>query len=164
MSYWKIYRKTQAEVRALACDTDSTSEEENDNISILHHDDDDGTPTDLHDHDDAICDRDVTSRQSEKESTTSDCHDPTNLEYTSPDTDIAFSESESEESADSRPDLHEKLASWAVTNKITRAAATELLSILREDGLDLPKDPRTLMKTPRTVTDIIDKCVDSIYT
>lgn len=51
----------------------------------------------------------------------------------------------------------EKLASWCSKNKQTRKSTNELLALLREDGLPLPKDSRTLQKTPRSIT-VEEKC------
>ena len=51
----------------------------------------------------------------------------------------------------------EELASWATKNQLSRSALGDLLSILRREGHDLPKDPRTLLGTPRSIN-IIDKC------
>ncbi|XP_057291715.1 uncharacterized protein LOC130656398 [Hydractinia symbiolongicarpus] len=47
--------------------------------------------------------------------------------------------------------LSEELASWAVRNRVTRNSVNELLDILRKNGHTLPKDSRTLLKTPRNV-------------
>jgi len=46
----------------------------------------------------------------------------------------------------------DQLREWAIRNKISHVALSELLSILKEiPGLDnIPKDPRTFLKTPRT--------------
>ena len=48
-------------------------------------------------------------------------------------------------------DFSEDLASWASRNKLTRSTLWELLQLLRKEGHDLPKDPRTLLCTPRTI-------------
>lgn len=49
-------------------------------------------------------------------------------------------------------DLKEKIISWAVKHAITKRALNDLLSILITFGFDmLPKDSRTLMKTPKRV-------------
>ena len=45
------------------------------------------------------------------------------------------------------PELKGRLAEWAAKSNISHRALSELLSILRHGGLDLPKDPRTLMST-----------------
>lgn len=42
-------------------------------------------------------------------------------------------------------------------NKCKKSAANELFVILRKQGLQLPKDARTLLKTPRTV-EVVEKC------
>ena len=53
--------------------------------------------------------------------------------------------------------LFQKLTACSIRNRWTRASVNELLDILREEGFELPKDARTLLKTPRIV-DIIQKC------
>jgi hypothetical protein len=48
--------------------------------------------------------------------------------------------------------LGEDIAAWATKNKITRTSLGSLLVILKKHGHDeIPKDPRTLLHTPRTV-------------
>ena len=47
--------------------------------------------------------------------------------------------------------LHKKLAQCATRNRWTRSSVNELLSILRENDSSLPKDARTLLKTPRKI-------------
>jgi hypothetical protein len=49
------------------------------------------------------------------------------------------------------------LAKWVVDSHTTREHCNSLLSLLRNEGLDLPKDQRTLIKTPRSVT-VYEKC------
>lgn len=45
-----------------------------------------------------------------------------------------------------------KLRKWAVQNNISLMALTTLLKILREEGhTELPKDSRTLLRTPKKV-------------
>lgn len=49
-----------------------------------------------------------------------------------------------------------ELTDWAISHKLTLASVTNLLTILRSHGMtDLPKDARTLLKTP-SATDIIE--------
>ena len=56
------------------------------------------------------------------------------------------------------PSLSEDIASWAVKHQITRSALTELLSALHKHGHeDIPKDARTLLRTPRNVPSV-EKC------
>ena len=49
--------------------------------------------------------------------------------------------------------LRQKLTIWATTNSCTRTCVAELLAILHKHGHGdkLPKDPRTLLQTPRKV-------------
>ena len=44
--------------------------------------------------------------------------------------------------------LSQELANWATSNALTRKAVNEMLDILRRNGHCLPKDQRTLLKTP----------------
>ena len=54
--------------------------------------------------------------------------------------------------------LRKNLTSWAVKSDCTRESLDALLGHLREYLLELPKDSRTLRKTPRGF-DCIEKCV-----
>jgi hypothetical protein len=55
------------------------------------------------------------------------------------------------EDVSSELDIRDKLANWSVKHNVTQVATTELLHILGKDSdFDLPKDARTLLKTPRT--------------
>lgn len=66
--------------------------------------------------------------------------------------------SDNEFSNFSQNDLQVSLAAWATRNRCTQVCVTELLAILRLNGhSELPKDPRTLLKTPRNVT-VAQKC------
>ena len=48
--------------------------------------------------------------------------------------------------------LYEKLAEWVVINQTLHTATNQLLCLLRNSGhLELPKDVRTLLKTPRNI-------------
>lgn len=44
--------------------------------------------------------------------------------------------------------FQEKLASWATRSKCGRSQINDLHGILTDEGLDVPKDSRTLLKTP----------------
>ena len=48
-------------------------------------------------------------------------------------------------------DLKTSLREWAVKHGITKCALKDLLLILNNSGCSLPKDPRTVCKTPRIV-------------
>ena len=69
----------------------------------------------------------------------------------------SLEEKDENASQDSSQELEIDLAVWATKNKCTRSALNELLAILRKQGLRLPKDARTLLRTPRTV-DVVEKC------
>lgn len=47
--------------------------------------------------------------------------------------------------------LKEKIVDWATKNKLTRSCLDELLVVLKSEGLQVPKDARTLLQTPKTV-------------
>lgn len=49
--------------------------------------------------------------------------------------------------------LGENIGVWAAQLGIARDNVTELLKILREKGVDVPADARTVLKTPRSVSD-----------
>ena len=51
-------------------------------------------------------------------------------------------------------EIHDKLANWAGTFNVTHAALSALLCILCNYFPNLPKDARTLLKTPRAVNTI----------
>lgn len=84
----------------------------------------------------------------------------------SSDTVIEYSDSEKELSSDSEMEVdadveaisfEDDLRKWASKNKVTNRAGNELMSILRKQGHLLPKDFRTLRKTPNQ-NSTIDKC------
>ena len=52
--------------------------------------------------------------------------------------------------------LPQNLANWVSKHEITREATNELLSLLLKHGMDVPKDKRTLCKTPRNI-EVVDK-------
>lgn len=49
----------------------------------------------------------------------------------------------------SETSLPEQLSSWAINHNISHVAVSQLLGILRGQNLNVPKDARTLLKTPR---------------
>lgn len=54
------------------------------------------------------------------------------------------------EKKENEPDISEKIRNWAIMHNITTRALRELLLILITFGLvTLPKDPRTLLQTPK---------------
>lgn len=64
--------------------------------------------------------------------------------------------SEYEHNAQIKINLSNELRQWALQNKITLAALSQLLKLLNQVGIEnLPLDVRTVLKTPRT-TEIVD--------
>ena len=59
--------------------------------------------------------------------------------------------------AQGNSEISEELVNWATKHGCSRSALNEMLEMLRRHGHRLPKDARTLLKTPRTVTSV-DKC------
>ncbi len=64
--------------------------------------------------------------------------------------------SSSDESTNSyKLPLKNQIATWATNHNITHQALNELITILREEGCELPKDARTVLHTP-TSCNLID--------
>lgn len=49
-------------------------------------------------------------------------------------------------------DLQDEIAKWSTDHKITHAAQSDLLKILRENHPELPKHPRTILGTNTNYT------------
>lgn len=61
-------------------------------------------------------------------------------------------EKEKNYEAQDAENIHEKLGNWAIQHNITTIALRDLLTILISFGfVCLPKDPRTLLKTPKNI-------------
>lgn len=147
MSYLKNWRKYRAEAEAVAKSTDdelssNSNQDRHFEINAEHEDD-------------------ITNNS---ESQNSDVNEV----IVTSDQDSFFSDSSEEtasnfeESFENVPsfqsqELEQDLALWATKNKCTRSALNDLLVILRKQGHRLPKDARTLLRTPRTV-EIVEKC------
>lgn len=58
--------------------------------------------------------------------------------------------------------LSNSLREWAVQHQIPNASLSDLLGILRKSHPDLPKYPRTLLKTKINYT-ILNKCGGEYY-
>jgi len=63
--------------------------------------------------------------------------------------DVTDSFDDSDNSENDSNCVRARIAASATTFNISQIALAALLSILRQSGLDLPKDPRTLQGTPR---------------
>ena len=89
--------------------------------------------------------------------TASDSDDYDSEECNSEEYSIISSDSDNDGSLDSvaddsRTDLKSKLAQWCIDYSVKNDASTALLHILRDNGhMELPKDSRTLKKTPRDI-------------
>ena len=79
--------------------------------------------------------------------------DEISSDYMWNESDVSDSFDDSEDESDSNC-VRARIAAWATTFNISQLALAALLSILRQSGLDLPKDPRTLRGTPRNAADI----------
>lgn len=156
MDYHRNWRKYHAEVDALAETSDShqdfslhSTDHENfeDQFSGNQEHEDRSTGVGDHESDNAInSDREDMYMQ-ERWSTDSFDSNNSDENVTSDDNDMQ----------EQIPDLAAELAGWATSSECTRSSLDALLEILRKQGLRLPKDSRTLLKTPRSIN-TIKKC------
>ena len=70
---------------------------------------------------------------------------------------ISSSDDEAQLYSEGSSSFQTDLAQFMVTENLTRRGRDRLLDILRKQGLDLPKDSRTLLKTPRVVQ-VSERC------
>ncbi|ELT88655.1 hypothetical protein CAPTEDRAFT_132376 [Capitella teleta] len=56
-----------------------------------------------------------------------------------------------------------KLRNWATKTHQTRESINEMLSIFRDEGYKLPKDARTLLRTPRSISTVSLCCGSYSY-
>ena len=61
--------------------------------------------------------------------------------------DFVFESSDTDVPSDNGEEIKSKLAAWAVKHKITRDCLNDLMFILSNEGYELPKDARTLLRT-----------------
>ncbi|KAB0790543.1 hypothetical protein PPYR_05331 [Photinus pyralis] len=60
--------------------------------------------------------------------------------------------------------LIEQLSDWAIIHNIDHFALSDLLRILNQTiDINLPKDPRTILKTPRNTGSLIEKVEPGVY-
>ena len=64
--------------------------------------------------------------------------------------------------SESEPGLEQRIAQWAINNSCTRSTVNEILGIFRWLGHRVPKDARTILKTPVSV--IVTENCDGQYT
>jgi hypothetical protein len=62
-----------------------------------------------------------------------------------------------QDAEESGTSLQSDLAQWVVDTQLTRESCNKLLCLLRNHGCQMPKDKRTLLKTPRSVN-FSEKC------
>ena len=75
--------------------------------------------------------------------------------FSSTDSDTDATDNESKDSVKNR------LAEWAILFNIPHLALSSLLCILRDADLNVPKDPRTLLRTPRhTDVKVAKVCIE----
>ena len=141
MAYYKNWRKRHAEVRALAFE-DSTSSEETCVIQRTQCSEDEvaSLAPSADDLDEFMI---VSDYYAEESSDTDSEFDNVNLR--------------NDPAVETVPDLSEELAACATRNSFRRCAVNELLDMLRRQGHRLPKDARTLLQTPKKVASI-EKC------
>lgn len=147
MAYHKTWRRCRTEVLALAAH--SSSDEGNEVIEGVHHSPsaDASSTSSAH-----TGGSDIESDHSSSSSDTLESDFSSNLEeYES------SGVSDIEVDINDTPNLGDRLRKLVTENNLTRACVNELLAIFRQEGHELPKDARTLLKTPRSVI-ISQKC------
>ncbi|XP_022111442.1 uncharacterized protein LOC110990667 [Acanthaster planci] len=152
MAYYKTWRRCRAEVLTLAAN--SSGDEDNQPIFTAsqypsgdeHEDFNDALPQPVQ--------ANSSDNGSGDSSTTLESDLDSDLEDYMYD---SSGESDIEIDTNDTPTLDDKLRKWATENNLTRACVNGLLVILRHEGLRLPKDARTLLKTPRNVV-VAEKC------
>ena len=154
MDYKRHWRRLHTEVDALAQASDGEQEPH-------HFSNDESSTGEPHlpnsDQDYVVSDNDEIYHENDWMSTSSDNDTVSTSDDTNGDT--------ADEYVDQEPvaDLAEDLTEWATRHKCTRTALNELLNILRKQGHRLPKDSRTLLKTPRSINTIQKSGGDYLY-
>ena len=141
MAYYKNWRKRTAEVLALAEDSSS---EDADQMLLAQSSDDEAASF---------------SNSAEDNIVDYDCYDSDAIPVSS-DSDTTtedFYTAEGDSDGETVPDLSGEVAAWATSNGCKRSTVNEILGIMRRQGLRLPKDARTLLKTPKKVA-TTEKC------
>ncbi|CAC5385966.1 unnamed protein product [Mytilus coruscus] len=146
MSYLKNWRKYHAEADLLAHSSESENNEQNQNAVDRSRTDRNNSASDKH-----FCDGNESSDSLDHSFVP--VYTTSNEELSSTESEYDTDESEREDV----PDLVQDLSEWASKNNCTRSGLNDLLSILRKQGLRVPCDARTLLKTPRSIASI-QKC------
>jgi hypothetical protein len=145
MSYWKRYRSNVATVHALA--ESSSDEDQHQEDHELSHSPDHFTNENL---------SDPSSNESfDNNNRSEDNFSDFSFSETIQSSDS--SETESSLSEDESDNLRKNLASWAAKHNVSKVCVDELLTTLQPHCNGLPKDARTLLKTPKSI-DFSEKC------
>ena len=153
MSYWKRWRKFRLEATALVLSDSGSEDDVHELTNTISEEINEATIENAcPESNDSLC---------SNEAYVSD-HRSVSVESSSEESDFGFTDTvESSDTSDSDPESQQtvkgKLASWSARHNLTKSSVDELLGMLREEGLSLPKDGRTLLQTPRSV-DSEDKC------
>lgn len=142
MSYLKRWRKIRSEAAKIALECTS-EDDSHDNLDNPNECDENGGEN-------LAAEENSTSQESDELGDTDS--DFGYKDYVSTD-----SEQGVESAKEDEVTFQEKLASWATRSKCGRSQINELLGILKDEGLEVPKDSRTLLKTPRQIQ-IEDRC------
>ena len=173
MAYNKAWRRNRALVLQLADSTDSDSDCEGSVHLIAEPDASTAEGTSLSEDTDNTADSssaltyeaDINGSSSETENSNRSSHQlfTSDTEVSSDSSDVdsnpdLLSDSDDKCTSEEQPQqdnstFADKLAILACkkTSRVSREFLGELLSLLRAEGLDVPKDPRTLLRTPRRV-------------
>lgn len=150
-SYLKWWRKIIAEVDALAQDSSSSDNtEEQDNCNEVNE-------FSVHTE---VSDKVRPSSADNSDQTDHNTYSASDSETGNTDHNTySSSDSEIEESGNAgNAEIRKDLANWALKHNCTRSMLNELLVILRRHGQsNVPADGRTLLQTPRTV-DVLHRC------
>ena len=146
MAYYKQWRKCHSEVRLLAESSTSGDEDLDREIQVLG--------TDSGEHLEDLEHNNLSFSPDMSDNEDSDCGFLEGV-ISSDDSDLDNIHSDSD--VENERDIGEDVASWATRNKCSRSSLNEILEVLRYHGHRVPKDARTLLKTPRRVHSV-NKC------
>ena len=146
MSYWQRWRRNNAATRALA-ESSSNSDEENNPVE-QHGESDTNTSQNSSD-----INSDMGSGNEDSSSDFGFSDHVQSSDSDNPDSENSLDHVEAEQRT-----VKEQLATWATSNGCSKTCVDQLLKIIRPVcNVDLPKDCRTLLKTPRSI-EYSEKC------
>lgn len=142
-SYWRRWRRNHAAARALALASSSDDEE----IQNLEHQTQAELPIQNLGH--------ISHDTGDNLDEHSESDEHTESDFGLSDTILSSSDGVSEIEEKS---LREQLAAWSTKNRLSKTCVDDVLKILCSNGhTDLPKDSRTLLKTPKLI-EFVEKC------